>query len=92
MKGVNERLAATESDVRELRDQADSNTDRLNLLAYKSIGTEACQRRNNIIFWGIPDIMNEDCLQVIREYIFLSDRFSLDPDAICIQRAHRIGR
>ena len=35
-------------------------------------------------------MLNEDCMAVIKE--FLCERFSLDPDAICIQRAHRIGR
>ena len=35
-------------------------------------------------------MLNEDCMAVIKE--FLCERFRLDPDAICIQRAHRIGR
>ena len=60
------------------------------LLSYKSIDAEACQRRNNLIFWGIPESVGEDCIGTIKG--FLSDKFSLDPDSICIQRAHRLGR
>ena len=48
------------------------------LLSYKSIDAEACQRRNNLIFWGIPESVGEDCIGTIKE--FLSDKFSLDPD------------
>ena len=75
--------------MRDLRDQTDLNSERLDILAYKSIDTEARQRRNNLTFWGIPEVLNEDCMTVIKE--FLCERFSLDPDTICIQRAHRIG-
>ena len=52
MNQVNERLATTEQDVRDLRDQTDLNSERLDILAYKSIDAEARQRRNNLIFWG----------------------------------------
>ena len=87
--GVNERLTATENQVRELRDQTNTNNVRLNLLAYKSVDAEAGQRQNNLIGWGIPEAINEDCMEVIKD--FLIDKFSLDPEEICIQRAHRIG-
>ena len=50
MNQVNERLATAEQDVRDLRDQTDLNSERLDILAYKSIDAEARQRRNNLIF------------------------------------------
>ena len=52
MYQVNERLATAEQDVRDLRDQTDLNSERLTILAYKSIDAEARQCRNNLIFWG----------------------------------------
>ena len=90
IREVSERLDVTESHVRELRDRVDDNIEMTTLLSYKSIDAEARQRRNNLIFWGIPESVGEDCIGTIKE--FLSDKFSLDPDSICIQRAHRLGR
>lgn len=87
---TNERLLKAEQTVHELRNIAQTNKTRIDLLAYKSIDNEARQRRNNLIFWGIPETLNEDCMTVISE--FLSDKLAIDPDAIYIQRAHRIGR
>ena len=90
IREVSERLDVTESHVRELRDRVDDNIEMTTLLSYKSIDAEARQRRNNLIFLGIPESVGEDCIGIIKE--FLSDKFSLDPDSICIQRAHRLGR
>ena len=39
---------------------------------------------------GIQEVLTEDCQEVIRTA--LTEHFELDNDAICIQRAHRIGR
>ena len=86
----NARLTTAEGDIREIRGQVDSNSDMAELLAYKSIDAEARQRRNNLVFWGIPEVLTEDCHEVIRTA--LTEHFELDSDAICIQRAHRIGR
>ena len=90
IREVSERLDVTESHVRELRDRVDDNIEITTLLSYKSIDAEARQRMNNLIFWGIPESVGKDCIGTIKE--FLSDKFSLDPDSICIQRAHRLGR
>ena len=87
---TNERLLKAEQTVFEIHNTGQVNKQRIDLLAYKSIDNESRQRRNNLIFWGIPETRNEDCSTVLSE--FLSDKLGLDPDAIFIQRAHRVGR
>ncbi|MEW8546070.1 MAG: hypothetical protein AB2693_21320 [Candidatus Thiodiazotropha sp.] len=90
VRSTNTRLLQAEQTVREIHESTRVNTDRINILAYKSIDIEARQRRNNLIFWGIPEGINEDPMTVLAE--FMSDKLGLDPDAICIQRAHRVGK
>ena len=90
VKATNERLLKAERTVKQLSESTQVNSRRIDLLAYKSIDIEARQRRNNLLFWGIPEVRNEDCLIVISE--FLGDKLGLDADAITIQRAHRIGK
>lgn len=87
---TNERLLKAEQMVFEIHNTGQVNKQRIDLLAYKSIDNESRQRRNNLIFWGIPETRNEDCSIVLSE--FLSDKLGLDPDAIFIQRAHRVGK
>ena len=84
------RLLKAERTVKQLSESPQVNSRRIDLLAYKSIDIEARQRRNNLLFWGIPEVRNEDCLTVISE--FLGDKVGLDADAITIQRARRIGK
>ena len=90
MEATNERLLKAERTVKQLSESTQVNSQRIDLLAYKSIDIEARQRRNDLLFWGIPEVRNEDCLTVISE--FLGDKLGLDADAITIQRAHRIGK
>ena len=90
VKLTNERLLQAEQTVNELRNTGLVNKDRINMLAYKSIDSEARQRRNNLVFWGIPESLSEDCLVVLND--FLSNHLNLDPDYIFIQRVHRIGK
>ena len=90
VKATNERLLKAERTVKQLSESTQVNSRRIDLLAYKSIDIEARQRRNNLLFLGIPEVRNEDCLIVISE--FLGDKLGLDADAITIQRAHRIGK
>ena len=87
---TNERLLRTEQVLFETRNTGRVNKGRINLLAYKSIDNEARQRRNNLIFWGIPETFQEDSSATIKQ--FLADHLELDPDSIFIQRAHRMGR
>lgn len=90
VKATNERLLKAERTVNEMRETTQVNKRRINVLAYKSIDIESRQRRNNLIFWGLPEVLNKDCNVVISE--FLCDKLGLDSEAICIQRAHRIGK
>ena len=90
VKSTSQRLLRAEETVRDIRDCTNQNTRRLNILAYKSIDSEARQRRNNLIFWGIPENLAEDPAVVLSE--FMSDKLDLDPVAICVQRVHRLGK
>ena len=87
---TNQRLLKSEQALFEMRNTGRVNKDRINLLAYKSIDNEARQRRNNLIFWGIPETFQEDSCAALSQ--FLADHLTLDPDTIFIQRAHRMGR
>jgi hypothetical protein len=62
---------------------------RIKLLEYKSIDLEARSRRNNLIFGGIPENKDENCFQVISD--FLQTNLQIEP---CppMPRAHRLGR
>ena len=66
------------------------NCRRFDLLAYRSLDIESRQIRNNLLFRGIPEVRDEDCIAEVK--YFLGDRLGLDNDAISIQRAHRVGR
>lgn len=72
---TNERLLKAEQTVFEIHNTGQVNKQRIDLLAYKSIDNESRQRRNNLIFWGIPETRNEDCSIVLSE--FLSDKLGL---------------
>ena len=90
MSKFNARLKAAKGNIREIRGQIDSNYDMSELLAYKPIDAEARQRRDNLVLWGIPGVLTEDCHEVIRTA--LTENLEFDSDAISIQKAHQIGR
>lgn len=90
VKSTNQRLLKAEQTVHEIHEFTLQNKACIETLAYKSIDMEARQRRNNLLFWGIPEVRNEDCTAVLSE--FLSDRLEIDAETICIQTAHRVGR
>ena len=62
---------------------------RLRVLEYKSIDLEARSRRNNLLFNGIIESRDENCLSRIEQ--FLSEQLQIDN---CPQfpRAHRLGK
>lgn len=90
VKSTNQRLLKAEKTVHDIHESTKHNSDRIETLAYRSIDLEARQRRNNLIFWGIPEVRMEDCLTLVAD--FLADHLDLDPERICIQRAHRVGK
>ena len=65
------------------------NTDMLKTLAYKAIDLEARSRRNNLIFWGLAENVNENCFVVIRD--FIKNELDINADKMYLARAHRLG-
>ena len=49
---MNARVISLENNVQKVNRHVSSNTDRLKLLEYKSIDSEARNRRNNLVFRG----------------------------------------
>ena len=76
MKSTGERLLRAERTVRVLHDTTQANKQRIDMLVYRSIDAESRQRRNNLIFWGIPESLNEDAMVVVSE--FISDKLVID--------------
>lgn len=75
--------------IQGIEDQMDEHTDRLTLLEYKSIDLEARSRRNNLLFNGIQEMIDENCLTSISN--FMADKLDIKT---CpqIARVHRLGR
>ena len=72
MRLTNQRLLKAEQTVRDLHDHTRVISRCRDILTYKSIDGEARQRRNNLIFWGILEIINEECMTTLCE--FLADK------------------
>ena len=66
-----------------------SYNDRLKLLEYKSIDSEAHSRRNNLLFRGFRENRDEDCRKFIIEFL---DKTLGVAELPSIERAHRLGR
>jgi hypothetical protein len=76
--------------IQSIQQEQDSTKVRLKTFEYCSIDVEARSRRNNLIFRGIHEAQtSEDCYELTKA--FLKDNLHIDPDSICIQRAHRLG-
>ena len=82
LTNMNSRLCNTETVIH-------SHDDRLKLLEYKSIDSEARNRRNNLLFKGVSEQANEDCFRQIQT--FLLEQLNIDT-SMYIHRAHRLGR
>lgn len=86
---LNGRILNIESDMQKLQSRNLDHERRIKLVEYKSIDLEARSRRNNLIFRGHPEsVENDDCFKIIRQ--FLAEKLEINPD-VCIQRAHRLG-
>ena len=86
---IDARMTTVENNVHNMNKQMSSNMNRLKLLEYKSIDSEARNRRNNLIFRGIPETNEiENCESIIHN--FVRERLGLDIIPV-IQRAHRLG-
>lgn len=65
-------------------------TDFMKAMAYKSIDSEARDRRDNLLFRGFVENYGENCVEIIRD--FLHHRLAIDSSHMYIARAHRTGK
>ena len=77
-------MLKAEKTVHEIHESTLYNSEHIDILAYWSIDIEARQRRNNLIFWGIPEVRSEDCFVAVSD--FLAEHLELDPEGMCIQK------
>ena len=66
-----------------------SHSERIRLLEYRSLDSEARTRRRNLLFKGIPENRNENCFAEARH--FIHEKLHIDED-MYLERAHRLGR
>ena len=90
IKKLEKSLKSTDKTVSSIKSTMDGHSNMIKLLTYKSLDLEARSRRKNLVFRGLCENSREDCHNVIAD--FLSNELDLNPDFICIDRAHRIGR
>ena len=83
-------IEATDNNVSSIKSTIDGHSNTITLLTYKSLDLEARSRRKNLLFRGLCENTQEDCYLVVCD--FLSNELDLNPDFICIDRAHRIGK
>ena len=74
------RLSCVEQSVRDLQNQATDSHDKVKLLQYKSIDSEARSRHSNLVFRGLTEEVGEDSMAVLQP--FLLDKLDLDPDTV----------
>ena len=72
-------------------DVTNSHSSVLKTVAYKSIDLEARSRRNNLIFWGFLESQNENCFNIIRNFLADPNLLNLDPSRMYLATAHRLG-
>ena len=89
----NRRLSAiietAHNKVKRLEEHSSKHDEQLKILTYKSIDIEARSRRNNLIFHGLADVVNENSKDIVNQ--FLANELEIDPLWAPIDRAHRLG-
>ena len=90
MKYVKKSIQDNETAVNNVRLTTVEHSSMIKLLNYRSLDLEARSRRKNLIFKGLCENAVEDCISLIRDFIY--NELDLDADGMCIDRAHRIGR
>ncbi len=92
---VNKRLDKQGSDVAQTKKALEamekkvSSVDvRLKEIEWKAVEQEARSRRNNLLFFNVPESENENCMDVVSKII--KDKLGLT-QRIPLQRAHRLG-
>jgi len=89
MVKTKDRVVDTESVVTETRANLEKREDRVKKLEEKTIDQEARGRRNNLLFHGIPEKADEDCMKLSHEFIREQCKLGYP---VQLERAHRIGR
>lgn len=82
-------IGTAHAKVVKLEESSIKHNEQLKILTYKSIDLEARSRRNNLIFHGLADVINENSKDLILE--FLENELDVDVSSIPIDRAHRMG-
>lgn len=81
------------SDLCEQTERVEQTVDKqshlMKVLSYRSIDTEARNRRNNLIIWGITENMRINCADLVLN--FLEDELEIDTTNIVLDGAHRLG-
>ena len=90
MKYVKKSIQDNETAVNTVRLTTVEHSSMIKLLNYRSLDLEARSRRKNLLFKGLCENASEDCISIIRDFIYTE--LDLDSDAMCIDRAHRIGK
>ena len=69
--------------------KVDEHEHKVNVLGYKSLDLETRSRRKNLIYRGVFEFRDENC--VTRIYEFMYDMFGFAEERVVIERAHRLG-
>ena len=75
--------------VKEIEHVVKSQSERLKLLEYSSLDSEARSRRRNLLFKGIPENKYENCFHEARR--FIGEKLCIETD-MYLERAHRLGK
>ena len=82
-------LVPVQKRVKEIEHVVKSQSERLKLLEYRSLDSEARSRRRNLLFKGIPENKYENCFHEARR--FIGEKLCIETD-MYLERAHRLGK
>ncbi|CAN7942626.1 unnamed protein product, partial [Ixodes hexagonus] len=86
-------LEEIKSDIEDLQAVTDANTSAINQLTRAQDDLENRSRRNNLVFFGIPDSEKETWAEAEAKVIAVaSESLGVQLKADAIERAHRLGR
>lgn len=86
-----DRAISATNTLSETQETVLKHTDRITVLEYKSIDNEARVRRNNLLFKGLAESRNENCVEKILD--FLQTELGIGGEGkMYMDRAHRLGR
>ena len=90
MKHIKQSIKDNETAVNTVRLTTVEHSSMIKLLNYRSLDLEARSRRKKLLFKGLCENPTEDCIALIKDFIY--NELDLDADTMCIDRAHRIGK